>query len=191
MYFTGGSLNPARSFGPAAVNRNFEGYHWIYWLGPLLGALLSAGFFKFIKMLEYETANPDQDAQESPAHADPRFDHTYAGGSDTVATSPEHTMAAEKFEGTSAAGRGGAYATGAAVNGYAADGARPPMTGRLSSQARVAVDSPAPGTADDAFHGLAHGMHGTEDQLGSRVRRPSGMERRRPSGMGRTPSGIV
>ncbi|KAF7193430.1 Aquaporin-1 [Pseudocercospora fuligena] len=62
VYFTGGSLNPARSFGPAVAIRSFEGYHWIYWVGPLLGSLLSAGFYKFIKALEYETANPDQDA---------------------------------------------------------------------------------------------------------------------------------
>jgi aquaporin related protein len=62
VYFTGGSLNPARSFGPALVNRNFNSYHWIYWLGPMLGAVIAAGFYKFIKALEYETANPDQDA---------------------------------------------------------------------------------------------------------------------------------
>lgn len=62
VYFTGGSLNPARSFGPAAVNHDFHGYHWIYWVGPLLGSCLAAGFYKLIKALEYETANPDQDA---------------------------------------------------------------------------------------------------------------------------------
>ncbi|KAF2842821.1 aquaporin [Patellaria atrata CBS 101060] len=62
VYFTGGSLNPARSFGPAVVNNHFHGYHWIYWVGPILGALLAAGFYKFIKILEYETAYPDQDA---------------------------------------------------------------------------------------------------------------------------------
>jgi len=28
VYFTGGSLNPARSFGPCVVNRDFHGYHW-------------------------------------------------------------------------------------------------------------------------------------------------------------------
>lgn len=61
MYFTGGSLNPARSFGPAVVNRKFQSYHWIYWVGPILGAIVAAGFYKFIKMLEYETANPGQD----------------------------------------------------------------------------------------------------------------------------------
>lgn len=34
----------------------------IYWIGPSLGALLAAGFFKFVKMLEYELANPGQDS---------------------------------------------------------------------------------------------------------------------------------
>jgi len=61
VFFTGGSLNPARSFGPAVINRSFHSYHWIYWVGPILGAILASGFYKFIKILEYETANPDQD----------------------------------------------------------------------------------------------------------------------------------
>ena len=61
VYFTGGSLNPARSFGPAVVNHQFAPYHWIYWLGPILGSTIAAGFYKFIKILEYETANPGQD----------------------------------------------------------------------------------------------------------------------------------
>ncbi|KAI7685177.1 aquaporin, partial [Hortaea werneckii] len=64
VYFTGGSLNPARSFGPCVVNRQFNGYHWIYWVGPILGSIVAAGFYKFIKILEYETANPNQDAAE-------------------------------------------------------------------------------------------------------------------------------
>ena len=65
VYYTGGSLNPARSFGPCVVVHTFENYHWIYWIGPLLGSLLASGFYKFIKMLEYETANPGQDFDEN------------------------------------------------------------------------------------------------------------------------------
>lgn len=65
VYYTGGSLNPARSFGPCVVLHIFENYHWIYWIGPLLGSLLASGFYKFIKMLEYETANPGQDFDEN------------------------------------------------------------------------------------------------------------------------------
>ena len=45
--------------------RLFETYHWIYWIGPLLGSLLASGFYKFIKVLEYETANPGQDFDEN------------------------------------------------------------------------------------------------------------------------------
>ncbi|KAL8830011.1 MAG: hypothetical protein Q9191_001675, partial [Dirinaria sp. TL-2023a] len=65
VYYTGGSLNPARSLGPCVVVHTFESYHWIYWIGPLLGSLLASGFYKFIKVLEYETANPGQDFDEN------------------------------------------------------------------------------------------------------------------------------
>lgn len=61
--FTGTSINPARSFGPAVI-RGFPGYHWIYWLGPALGALLSFGVYTLMKRLEYDTANPGQDAAD-------------------------------------------------------------------------------------------------------------------------------
>lgn len=77
VYFTGGSLNPARSFGPCVANRSFPGYHWIYWVGPILGALLAAGFFSFIKGAEYETVNPGQDFDDLEASAfDPEKDLT-------------------------------------------------------------------------------------------------------------------
>ena len=38
---TGGSMNPARSFGPALMTGIFEG-HLIYWLAPITGAVLAA-----------------------------------------------------------------------------------------------------------------------------------------------------
>ncbi len=34
---TGASMNPARSLGPAII-ANIWKHHWIYWIGPLLGA---------------------------------------------------------------------------------------------------------------------------------------------------------
>jgi len=70
VFFTGGSLNPARTFGPAVVLHNFVGYHWIYWIGPILGAVVASGFYFLMKKLEYETANPDQDAEEIPDAGD-------------------------------------------------------------------------------------------------------------------------
>jgi len=61
VFYTGGSLNPARSFGPAAVLHDFDSNHWVYWVGPFIGTLLAVIFYKLIKILEYEMANPGQD----------------------------------------------------------------------------------------------------------------------------------
>lgn len=41
------SLNPARSFGPALYNGLWE-YHWIYWIGPILGTLVTAVPYRLI-----------------------------------------------------------------------------------------------------------------------------------------------
>ncbi|CAN8103660.1 unnamed protein product [Discula destructiva] len=61
VQFTGGSLNPARSFGPCVVTATFDQEHWIYWVGPGLGALIAWCFYRFIKTLEYEMVNPGAD----------------------------------------------------------------------------------------------------------------------------------
>lgn len=61
VFFTGGSLNPARSFGPCVVTRNFPGYHYIYWCGPTMGTLLAFGMYRIVKTVEYQTVNPGQD----------------------------------------------------------------------------------------------------------------------------------
>lgn len=39
--FTTGIFNPARAFGPAFVAGNFIN-HWVYWVGPFVGATLAA-----------------------------------------------------------------------------------------------------------------------------------------------------
>lgn len=74
VYYTGGSLNPARSFGPDVVTGSFPHYHWIYWLGPALGALLSTGLYVMMKVLDYEKVNGTQDRDDTilVAHIIPR-----------------------------------------------------------------------------------------------------------------------
>jgi len=61
IYYTGAGINPARAFGPDVVTHNFPGYHWIYWLGPCMGSLLSAGFFILLEAFDWKSANPGQD----------------------------------------------------------------------------------------------------------------------------------
>lgn len=43
------------------MTHSFPGYHWIYWVGPALGAGLSAGFFILLELFDWRTANPGQD----------------------------------------------------------------------------------------------------------------------------------
>jgi aquaporin related protein len=61
VHFTGGSLNPARSLGPAVVLGKWPEYFWIYFLGPILGAMLASGFYGLLNMLRWKECNPGQD----------------------------------------------------------------------------------------------------------------------------------
>jgi MIP family channel proteins len=57
---SGGSLNPARSFGPALMVGNFD-YQWIYWIAPILGGLIAAGVYKGLhKDLDLPAAEAEQ-----------------------------------------------------------------------------------------------------------------------------------
>lgn len=40
-------MNPARSFGPALWHGNFR-QHWIYWVGPMTAAVITALGYKIV-----------------------------------------------------------------------------------------------------------------------------------------------
>src|SRR5688572_26307580 len=44
---TGAAMNPARAFGPAAVSGQWLG-HVVYWVGPLLGAIVGALLWEWV-----------------------------------------------------------------------------------------------------------------------------------------------
>jgi aquaporin NIP len=61
---SGASMNPARSLGPALVAGNWAG-HWIYWLGPILGALLGAAAYEVLRGPKGGGCPPDRPQPEA------------------------------------------------------------------------------------------------------------------------------
>jgi aquaporin TIP len=52
---TGSGVNPARTFGPALVNNAWTD-HWVYWVGPLLGAAVAGVTYFLLYMQDEEEA---------------------------------------------------------------------------------------------------------------------------------------
>ncbi|GBP66966.1 Aquaporin AQPcic [Eumeta japonica] len=46
-HFTGASMNPARSLGPALWNGSWES-HWVYWLGPIISGVVFTLLYKHV-----------------------------------------------------------------------------------------------------------------------------------------------
>lgn len=67
---TGGSMNPARSFGPALATGAW-GSHWLYWTAPACGALLGAFAYQAVRGVAPEGRRPDP-SEPGPASTRPR-----------------------------------------------------------------------------------------------------------------------
>jgi MIP family channel proteins len=63
---TGASMNPARTFGPAIATGVWDG-HWLYWLGPLLGASLAVLTYGYLRKGEAH----DYRGEPAASRADP------------------------------------------------------------------------------------------------------------------------
>ncbi|MBI4507864.1 MAG: aquaporin [Chloroflexi bacterium] len=44
---TGAAMNPARAFGPALASGFWE-HHYVYWIGPIAGAVIAALLYRFL-----------------------------------------------------------------------------------------------------------------------------------------------
>ncbi|KAJ7760638.1 putative aquaporin 1 [Mycena maculata] len=64
VFYTGASMNTARSFGPAVITRFSTPNHWVYWVGPFLGSIVGSTFYTICKHYKYETLNPHQDTSD-------------------------------------------------------------------------------------------------------------------------------
>ncbi|XP_020255417.1 aquaporin NIP2-1-like [Asparagus officinalis] len=53
---SGGSMNPARTLGPAVASNEYRGL-WVYIVGPVMGALMGAWSYNFVRVIDMKSAD--------------------------------------------------------------------------------------------------------------------------------------
>jgi aquaporin Z len=64
---TGAAMNPARAFGPELAGNTWTGW-WIYWIGPIAGALVASGVYEYLYLRpeQPEVVGPPESGVEEP-----------------------------------------------------------------------------------------------------------------------------
>lgn len=63
VIYTGAALNSARALGPDVVTQ-FSEHHWVYWVGPTLGAIVATLIYHFLKAIDLYALTPKQDSED-------------------------------------------------------------------------------------------------------------------------------
>lgn len=64
--FTGAAMNPARAFGPALMSGTW-GSWWVYWVGPIAGAVVAASLYDWAILSKRGTGGPATEDDPTPA----------------------------------------------------------------------------------------------------------------------------
>ena len=55
---SGAAMNPARHFGPALIGNHWANW-WLWWVAPIIGAILAAALYAYVLQVQSETPRPD------------------------------------------------------------------------------------------------------------------------------------